>query len=279
MNEAEFHYFNHFNLMHMHNFFELIFVDKGRLTVKVDTEKKQLFSGDLLLIDRNTYHLELRRDSEELTYFLGIPEEIINQWAKEKSIYFKKNAVMSNLLSHQGNSKNDQHTSFLLRTLGHNTTAESFQRLEQEFKQKKPGYSLLIAGLTIRLLDSLSNSSQFKIESIKTQSSNSNELSELIKQYIDNKKQKISYDELSHTFGYNGKYLNRVFKKSFGVSIHAYIIKICMEQADEYLMYSKLSITEIVSQLNFSNRTNFNNVFIKKHGITPSEFRGKYNSK
>lgn len=100
-------------------------------------KKKQLFSGDLLLIDRNTYHLELRRDSEELTYFLGIPEEIINQWAKEKSIYFKKNAVMSNLLSHQGNSKNDQHTSFLLRTLGHNTTAESFQRLEQEFKQKK----------------------------------------------------------------------------------------------------------------------------------------------
>ncbi len=90
-----------------------------------------------------------------------------------------------------------------------------FKDWNKNSNKKKPGYSLLIAGLTIRLLDSLSNSSQFKIESIKTQSSNSNELSELIKQYIDNKKQKISYDELSHTFGYNGKYLNRVFKKKF----------------------------------------------------------------
>jgi len=48
-----------------------------------------------------------------------------------------------------------------------------------------------------------------------------------------------------------------------------------LEEAKEMLLYTNKSISEIISDLGFSNRTYFYKVFFEEYELTPLEFRNK----
>lgn len=47
----------------------------------------------------------------------------------------------------------------------------------------------------------------------------------------------------------------------------------CFKKAERLLKESNLSVSEIALQLKFTNRTHFYNLFRKKYGMTPQEWR------
>ncbi len=67
----------------------------------------------------------------------------------------------------------------------------------------------------------------------------------------------------------------RRFKEELGIHIGAFITRCKLEEAKSLLTYSNKSLAEISSYLCFSSQSYFQNVFKRKYGITPKQYREK----
>lgn len=87
-----------------------------------------------------------------------------------------------------------------------------------------------------------------------------------------------SVEEMVKSTNYSHGYVNREFKKYLGCSIIQFIIRKKLEKATVLIATTDLSIESISDSLNFSNVSNFINVFKKRYGITPAKYRKLHGS-
>ena len=88
----------------------------------------------------------------------------------------------------------------------------------------------------------------------------------------------MSVEEMVKTTNYSHGYVNREFKKYLGCSIIQYIIRKKLDNATVLLTTTDNSVEEISDMLNFSNVSNFINVFKKRYGLTPAKYRKLHGS-
>ena len=69
--------------------------------------------------------------------------------------------------------------------------------------------------------------------------------------------------------------LTRMFKEELGFDISSFIMRCRLEEAKSLLTFSEKSLSEISSYLCFSSQAYFQNVFRKKYGVTPMQYRKK----
>lgn len=96
------------------------------------------------------------------------------------------------------------------------------------------------------------------------------EVKEYMKQHITEQMLNAS---LGKKFGYHPYYLNDLFVKSEGVSLHKYILDMRMANAKELLISTNKSVTQIAEECGFSGVSYFCEYFKKNYGITPSKYR------
>lgn len=76
----------------------------------------------------------------------------------------------------------------------------------------------------------------------------------------------------------SSSYTIQIFKKNLGINIGAYITRCKLEEAKSLLTYSTKSLLEISTYLCFSSQAYFQNVFKKKFGVTPMQYRNQHRS-
>ena len=72
------------------------------------------------------------------------------------------------------------------------------------------------------------------------------------------------------------KYLSTLFKKETGQTLVSYIEKVRIEEACSMLTYTDLPYAQIADNLSFSSHSYFTKVFKKNIGLTPMQYRIKY---
>lgn len=65
----------------------------------------------------------------------------------------------------------------------------------------------------------------------------------------------------------------RTFKKYYNTTPHKYILDLKIFKAKEYLADRSLSVGEIADRLGFESSTSFSNMFRKKVGVSPKQYR------
>lgn len=85
--------------------------------------------------------------------------------------------------------------------------------------------------------------------------------------------QAISVSDVASHVGKSRSYLSRRFKKELGFQMNEFIMRCKLEEAKSLLTYTDKPISEISNYLCFSSQAYFQNVFKKKYGITPNEYR------
>lgn len=81
--------------------------------------------------------------------------------------------------------------------------------------------------------------------------------------------------DVAEHVGLSRSTLNRRFQKELGFDVSSFIMRAKLEEAKSLLIHSDLSLSEISSYLCFSSQSYFQNVFKKKFGLTPMEYRRK----
>ncbi|MBC8079052.1 MAG: helix-turn-helix transcriptional regulator [Gorillibacterium sp.] len=84
--------------------------------------------------------------------------------------------------------------------------------------------------------------------------------------------ERISVEQLAHTFNYSPKYFFRYFKQTFGMPPHQYIIKLKMERAKQLLLTTDWQVSFIANKVGME-RTSFSRIFQKYTNMTPRQFQ------
>ncbi|AFZ36576.1 transcriptional regulator, AraC family [Stanieria cyanosphaera PCC 7437] len=101
----------------------------------------------------------------------------------------------------------------------------------------------------------------------------SNRLKKAIEYINENLSEDIGLVDIADKLGMSQYYFCRLFKKSTGITPHAYMIQQRIEKAKQLLKQSKLTINEIAIECGFANPSHFARHFRKHTDLSPKQFR------
>ena len=83
----------------------------------------------------------------------------------------------------------------------------------------------------------------------------------------------ITGESLAETFHYSSEYIDKKMKQELGMTPHAYLTCIRLQNAKKLLERTDLPIQKIASECGFSDNSIFYKAFKKSFSLSPSEWR------
>lgn len=118
--------------------------------------------------------------------------------------------------------------------------------------------------------------SQFMI--FKGQKTHADEDIKEAQKYIENNfQERITIDELSEQFALSRRSLERRFKRATNNTINEYVQRVKIEAAKKRFETSRQNISEVMFDVGYSDSKAFRGIFKKITGMTPFDYRNKYN--
>jgi len=104
-----------------------------------------------------------------------------------------------------------------------------------------------------------------------------NQAMERIEQYIHrNLQEDLSLQVLADVGGFNASYLSRIFKQKYHCNLYDYITRERISLARKLLTETDKKIYVIAQDTGYQTVSSFNRVFKKSEGISPIEYRARY---
>ncbi|HEX8366927.1 MAG TPA: helix-turn-helix domain-containing protein [Pyrinomonadaceae bacterium] len=120
--------------------------------------------------------------------------------------------------------------------------------------------------------------SQSQFIMFKGQSEHADEDVKKAQKFIENNfQERIRLDDLSAKFALSRRSLERRFKKATSNTVSEYIQRVKIEAAKKSFETSRKNITEVMFDVGYSDTKAFRGIFKKITGMTPFDYRNKYN--
>ena len=88
--------------------------------------------------------------------------------------------------------------------------------------------------------------------------------------------EQITLESISKAVGVSPYYAAHVFKKVFGTSPIQYMIRCRMGEAQNLLITSDFSVTQIAAMVGYTGANHFTTLFTKITGLSPTQYRTWY---
>ena len=244
---------------HYHDTHQIIFIKKGLAEITVNSQKYIAEDNTLILLSRFEMHsIKILSDTYERFQIRINPNEL--DYGNLSSLY----SVLINRpegFCHINTVKRD-----LFMPIFKNIVYEFENKLEYSNEMQKS------------LLDELLILIYRELPHLFTSENEHNDIIIRIQQEFEtNFKDDFSLEYISSKYHLNPYYLSHLFKKITGYSVMGYLKSVRISAAKRMLIKTNLSIGEIVENCGFSDISNFCRMFKNSNGLTPKEFRKKYN--
>lgn len=155
--------------------------------------------------------------------------------------------------------------------------ASSYWNLLLHLVEKHTSREMAILAAKFFVLD-ISRNSQSPFSIFKGQKIHNDQEMVKVQEFIENNYQdKITIDQLSDEFGIGRRTLERRFKKATNNTIIEYIQRVKIEASKKELELSRKTISEVMYDVGYTDNKAFRDVFKKIAGLSPLEYRSRYN--
>ena len=244
------------SLPHTHQFSELFYVLSGEGAFYIEDDKIPVKADDLMIINPHVEHTEKTLPNDPMEYIVFGVEGLAFSFIDPDQDNTKEYSFYS-----YGSDKN-QFINFA-------------QLMMREFHEKKPGFEKVCHGLLQVLLVYISRKQNLSV--ISDSSFQLSKECALAKRYIDaNYAKNITLDSLAEITHINKFYLAHSFTECIGQSPINYLTDRRLEACKELLTSSNLSVAQVASSVGFSSQSYFSQIFRKKTGMTPRQYRNRY---
>ena len=222
-------------------------------------------SGDAMQeeIDRLAYHSARK----ELRHFIASGNEE------------KAKAAMQRCLDElkKGKRKECQREVYSLYLNLHNRMELEDPQLSEEMEKRrdKPELSILDAGFFFQMQEALWQYVESLCRFFKRQQEDPNYyVVAWVKDYIDKNYSGVcSVEEMAEGLRLSPNYLRSLFKAGTGQTILEYLTDFRLQKACEHLKDKTQKVKDISLQVGYENVSYFSQVFVKRYGVTPNEYR------
>jgi len=270
--------------LHRHNSIELMYVIKGEVIQYIEDFQHVYTEGECCILNKNIRHVESYSSDFEAVFLLLSDKFLLD--AMTNSYFYDTNLNKHNhmpsiykelqdLLKEDSAYKKEYLDLIPVqnKTETRDIMQNIFGELILETRQQNPGFYQISSGYLARLLAFLSDANYYQLHKMNLKNSNEDYIFNRVTIYLEKNNGRIDFQELETLMHYTKDYLNRVIKRHSGMTLTEYSQKICLEKAAYDLTNSDKSISQIIHELNYTNRTYFYRIFNEKYGMTPTEYR------
>ncbi len=96
-----------------------------------------------------------------------------------------------------------------------------------------------------------------------------------VRRYIElNFMENLTVEDMARRFGLNRRYLSRIFKARYGLTVKAFVVRERMRRAQDFLT-AGYSVSEAATLSGYDDVFNFSKMFHKTVGASPSDYKKK----
>lgn len=273
---------------HTHDFIEIAYVAAGTGSHQIGEEIFQVAKGDLFILSKYVRHrwIPKRTPSDNgeaageallLVYNCLFQPEFIDAELGEKGDFV--NAVFRYLLQ---NEEAGEIPSRYVKLSGSQsrTIGILFEDMFEEFQRKEEGFRHLIRADLTKLLIGV-----FRIRSRECREYHESESYKkaMVASTMDYMKnhchEEIRLEELAARFYLSPSYFSRIFKEITGENAIACLQGYRMDTACEMLSATGWPVSEIARQVGYSDQKYFYELFRRKTGMSPGQYRTQYRNR
>jgi len=276
--------------LHHHEHLEIMYVLSGSVTHKIEDKVYTYQSGQCCLMNKNIKHCEEFTSDFQALFFLFHDEfimDIIKEGFASTSVTIfnkvkKEEGPIHNFVKENLSSKSNYEKVYMDFTpiVSPTVILETFNPLMDQIVEEiingKPGHVFIVKGLLARFFSILEDPSLYYWSEVHSDSNSQDYIFAKITHLFEASHGRLTRSELEESMHYNGEYLNRVVKKYTGFTLMEYSRKFMLKEAKNLLLNTSKNISEIISELGYSNRSYFYKLFSQEYGVTPLEYRNKH---
>ncbi len=242
---------------HFHQSIELVYVEHGEISARIQDKDLTVTSGNVLLIGSNVMH-SIFADYGIKCYVYTIPLSNIPDLAKKLSEFTFASVVCK-----------DTDGYFLSLFKIAESYVKSYSAFYNAKKEKGEYYTKLVSSHSETILYSIIHLTGLIHKKKQPESSI------IIMEYIQNHcMEDINVESVSKALGYTPQSLTRIFKQNTGLSVKDYILYLKIHRAKDYILDGK-SNQEVSDLLGFNCTRSFIRAFKRIHNLTPGEYKVK----
>ena len=248
-----------------HNFWEMVYVDKGQVNIRAGTNEFTLKQGQVAFHKPNEFHT-ISADGVNASEVF-----VIAFVCSSASMEFFKNYVTplpADLKKQMFSLINECLSTFEIMPI---------TGVELIIKGNAPigGQQMIRIHLEEFLIMLIRKHSETEKHSFfPSKESMENHLAkQMISFAEENIYEKVSIQDLCIHFNYSRAYLSGIFKASTGMTVGTFITKLKIKEAKKLIRTNQYTFAEISDMLKFDNQHYFSRVFKKETNFSPSQYK------
>ena len=250
-----------------HNFWELVYVDKGSVAVCRDGEEIVLQQGQVIFHKPNEFHSIRALDSAPNFMVISFASTSLAMAGFERCC-MRLERAHKNLLS--AIIKEAERCYIIPKN---DTKLRQLRRRREAPLGSEQLIKTYLEQLLIFLLRAISESKEAELIPLPAEEV---PLVGAIKEYLTvRSEENVRIEDVCRAFGYSKSFLSRVFREHTGQSLAAFARKKKIDRAKELIREGRLNFTQIAAVLSFEDPQYFSRVFKKESGMTPTEYKNR----
>ena len=250
---------------HKHSDFEISYIENGSGVYDLKNERCAFSANDIFIFGTNVIHCITDTESENNTKLINIQFEPRMIWSPNSNLMGSCCYNLFNRMCEKLDKNTQLYTSVL--RLIHAIYIESIER--------RNGYQLMIKAYICEIIGNLIRDGKYSDQGTDMTQSSSALLSiDNAMTYINNNlDKKLMLEDIAKVAGFSRTYFSSLFSRLNGLSPWEYITIKRIEKSKILLKSTGYTIIEIAELCGFSNISNFNRIFQRSVGTTPSKYR------
>ncbi|MBX9971571.1 AraC family transcriptional regulator [Cytobacillus firmus] len=257
---------------HWHDYFEIVYVYRGKGTFFIGDVLYDMQQGDVFLIPNNTIHRAMpdKEDPVTSTIIFFSPILIYSELADDSFSY-------RNLF--EATKKNNNYK-ISLQSEEQKRMENQLLSIHQEAEERLPGFKHASLLTVHQIILDLYRTRMKNHENLMENSANSSVWITDILAYInDHLNEPLTLTKLAEKSLVSPSHFSRVFKESTGIGLINYLNTKRVIRAKELLLETIYTVSHIAEMCGFESMSHFHRVFKKYINMTPSTYRKENKNK
>lgn len=250
---------------HLHNSVEIIYVKRGIFTICADDKIYQMSAGDVILFRSNTIHYIISGDQEGLYYVLKIQRDAI----KNLSLPIYEEEYTLSLSMDRQAQKYVWTKEEIDRDIPSMRTGLELLCKNSKSNEKFSDMILKIAVEMVLLAIMQSGGSSLHDSALTIGKETAQVIYQATEYITKNYDKQITCQTLCQMSNMSYSYFSRMFKAVIGSSFKDYLNAVRVNRAENLIVNTNKSITEICHACGFNNTAYFSKVYKEIKGCTP----------
>ncbi len=252
------------NYRESHDFWELCYVEKGEITITVDSETYTLKENELFIVSPNCQHSYFSKTGNASQVFVACFESFSHNLIPLSSELFFLDAVEKECIHRVIDES--------ANTFSINTD-EVLETKQNALFGGQQALILQLEYLLICLLRHLSDKKDSSLVFVNDKNFHRELTDEILRYVRENINNRITLADICEKFSYSQSFICKIFKAQTGETLIEYVNRIKIAEACKLLLKTQMKVTEIGASLGFQETKYFDTLFKKIIGKTPTLYR------